>query len=230
MSLCWAGEEGPTGSGLHRALFGTWHPPAASSSREEIATRTTLSLTEGHYLHTNARVGLEKVSSVRFTLPVTQIYQDLCQQQTALLSLVRLCGFWASSLTTLAGLQSVTIQVPGGSSQHCAVCSRPVQRHQIGPGYCSGKFVVFHGDSVVGSVCARWSSLCCCSVGRRERNSLTSRFAALSLVVFHEITVTSIKTSPGLGGKRRNGCCPAPVPGRKSGATQRPFSCSKVPL
>lgn len=189
-----------------------------------------MSFTEGHYFHTNACVGLEKVCSVRFTLPVTQIYQDLCEQQNALLSLVCLCGFWASSLTALAGLQSVTIQVPGGSSQHCAVCSRPVQRHQIGPGCCSGKFVVFHGDSVVGSVCARWSSLCCLSVGRRERNSQKSRFAALSLLIYHEIIVTSIKTHQGLEASRRNGYSPAPVPGRKSGVTLRPLSRSKVPL
>lgn len=107
MSLCCAGEEGPAGSGLHGALFRTWHPPAASPSREEIAVGTTLSFTEGHYFHTNACVGLEKVSFARFILPVTQIYQDLCEQPNALLSLFRLCGFWASSLTALAGLKSV---------------------------------------------------------------------------------------------------------------------------
>lgn len=154
MSLRCAGEEGPAGRGLHGALFKTWHPPAAKPSREEIAIETTLSFIEGHFFHTNACVGLEKVSFVRFILPVTQIYQDLCEQQNALLSSVCLCGFWASSLTALAGLKSITIQVLGGSSQHCAVCSRPVQRNQTGPGYCSGKFAVFHGDSVVGSVCA----------------------------------------------------------------------------
>lgn len=206
MSLCCAGEEGLAGSGLHGVLFGTWHPPAASPSREEIAVGTTLSFTEGDYFQTNACVGLEKVSFVRFILPVTQICQDLCEQPNALLSLVCLYGFWASSLTALAGLKSITIRVLGGSSQHCAVCSRPVQRNQIGPGYCSGQFAVFHGDSVVGSVCALWSSLCCGSVGRREGNSLKSRFAALSLLVYHEIIVTSIKTHPGLEASRINGC------------------------
>lgn len=50
--------------------------------------RTAVSSALGYSFHANARVGLQKVPSIRFMLTVAQIYQDLCEQQNALLSMV----------------------------------------------------------------------------------------------------------------------------------------------
>lgn len=47
---------------------------------------------------------LKRSPSIRFILPIAQIYQDLCELQNALLSMLGLCGFWTLSLVVLAGL------------------------------------------------------------------------------------------------------------------------------
>lgn len=122
--LCW----GEASSGQCSAWGLVWDLASSSCQaperggshqREAAAIRTMLSFIGGHSFHTNACVGLEKVSSIRFTLPVAQIYQDLCEQQNALLSLVGFCVFWASSLVALAGLKSITSQVTGVSPRFC---------------------------------------------------------------------------------------------------------------